>query len=177
MSVETPDDFKQRLEELVSDGLENVHDRWKWDPLYEYVAETFGISEEEIRASFLNKIGNVTNRIQKDNAWTNPTVLFCVIDPDGEVDVERVRSAVRDYTKGFAERLDATSRLRVVFYFLGSDLVAVDKVRFSANGPGARDRDDDQPLADEADNIEGTESGDEEFEVDRREDPEPSDAR
>jgi hypothetical protein len=116
---------------LVNDGLTaNRQSSNKFNPLYDWLSERYGIAREDMRASLLSKQGNLTNRIQKDNAWTNPKVLLLAIEGD-EVSLEMVRPIVAEYVAAFPGRLDATSRLRVVLYCNINGLIAVDKVQCS----------------------------------------------
>jgi hypothetical protein len=123
-------------------------DSSKWGDLYKWLAKHFEIPPEQIRASLLANLGNITNRVFKDNAWENPQVLALVC-------VEAVTPEIADgyvdqFVSTFHSRLDVLPRLRVALIFDGDTLVKVKKLSSVAVESGieldeATAVEDDQP--------------------------------
>ncbi len=109
----------------------------KWSDLYDWLSEYFEIPPERIRASLLAELGNITNRVNKDNAWENPEVLalVCVehITPD-------VASRYLDrFVTEFHSRLEVLPRLRIALIFDGDTLVKVKKLSSVPPDPAGED--------------------------------------
>lgn len=114
----------EELTAVVAAGLQmSEYSASKWNALYDLLAKHFELEKAAIRASLLNKTGNLTNRVYKDNAWENPTVLALICT--GEIGPAKAEEYLENFARGFYPRLGVFPRLRVVLIFEASKLVTV----------------------------------------------------
>lgn len=120
-----------QLTSRVKAGIDaNRQSSSKWNELYGWLIDRFGIPGDEIRASLLAAEGNLTNRIFKDNAWVNPVVLALICVEN--ITPARAEKTVFEFVETFQQRMGVPPRLRVVLIFEGDQLVKVIKLQTSA---------------------------------------------
>ena len=126
----------QELSALVKQGIEeNRKSSAKWNELYDWLAEHFGVDKSKIRASLLAELGNITNRVFKDNAWENPEILVLVCVE--QITVEIAAPYVDSFVSTFHARMDVLPRLRLVLIFDNDQLKVVKKLT-AAPAPAGR---------------------------------------
>jgi hypothetical protein len=130
-----PNKVVKDLSSRVKAGIDaNRQSSTKWNQLYEFLTAHFGVEADVIRASLLAAEGNLTNRVFKDNAWENPTILALICVEN--ITPSRAEKMVFEFVETFRERMGAPPRLRLALIFDGPRLVKVLKLKPSAKTMG-----------------------------------------